>query len=129
MSFAARPRSASQDLPFTGTADAPATTPLHFPGHAQPRTWLLTSGASPLGIALARALLTHGDCVVLCATPVELDGLAKGRAGRASFDVGVRVEEFARFVREEVDGAEGWRERCRVVGLDGRCEPPLVQGV
>ena len=34
-----------------------------------------------------------------------------------------RAEEFGRFVRDEV-GSEGWRKRCRVVGLDGRCEAP-----
>ena len=34
---------------------------------------------------------------------------------------GIRVDDFARFVREEVRGGE-WEGRVRVVGLDGRCE-------
>ena len=37
-----------------------------------------------------------------------------------------RAEAFSRFVNEEVQEQEGWGERCRVVGLDGRCEAPFI---
>ena len=90
--------------------------PPQFPNHTHPRTWLLTSAASPLGIALARAVLAHGDSVVL--------GVGSSDVEKEHGKTRERAEDFGRFVREEI-AAEGWRDRCRVVGLDGRCEHPL----
>ena len=36
-----------------------------------PRTWLITSAAAPVGLALTRLLLGHGDNVVLGASNIE----------------------------------------------------------
>lgn len=43
-----------------------------FPPHNAPRVWLLTNGASPISTNLARHLLAHGDYIVLCVPPKEL---------------------------------------------------------
>ncbi|MCJ1419099.1 hypothetical protein MMC32_005451 [Xylographa parallela] len=115
------------------TAPSPPTPPLQFPSHSHPRTWFLTSAASALGIAVARAVLAHGDDAVLCVEPEELDLLTRARAlanghkalfsgsnGLGAGPGSERAEEFVQFVTHEVDTDEGWRERCRVVGLDGR---------
>ena len=93
--------------------------PLQFPAGNTPRTWLITAGASPIGLKLTRALLTHGDNVVLGAKPEDL--IYGKHATRSAADR--RAEDFGRFISEEVErmGA-GVRERVRVVGLDGRCE-------
>ncbi|MCJ1385114.1 hypothetical protein MMC17_008233 [Xylographa soralifera] len=115
------------------TAPSPSTPPLQFPSHPHPRTWFLTSAASALGIAVARAVLAHGDDTVLCVEPEELGLLTRARgvvngskalfSGSNGLGTGPgseRAEEFMRFVTDEVDTDEQWRERCRVVGLDGR---------
>ncbi len=86
-----------------------AATPPHFPAHSQPRVWLITSASSPVGIAVSRALLKHGDFLVAGVKSIEL---SEEIAGRGS--------DFASFWEEVVAG--GWRHRCRVVGLDERCE-------
>ncbi|MCJ1401382.1 hypothetical protein MMC11_004594 [Xylographa trunciseda] len=117
------------------------TPPLQFPSHAHPRTWLLTSAASALGIAAARAVLAHGDDAILCVEPEELGLLIRARGvvngskplfsgsnGLGAGQEAERAETFVRFVKEEVDADEEWRERCRVVGLDGRCESLLFWG-
>ena len=85
-----------------------ATTP-HFPSHGQPRVWLITSASSPIGIAVARELLKHGDFLV---AGVELAELSEEYDGRGA--------DFANFQEETV--AEGWDHRYRAVGLDERCE-------
>ena len=59
-------------------------------------------------------------------------GLANGKIGeanglgrRAAEPPTERVEDFENFIRE-VQEADGWEQRVRIVGLDGRCEslPP-----
>ncbi|MCJ1285543.1 hypothetical protein MMC26_004884 [Xylographa opegraphella] len=115
------------------TAPSPPLPPLQFPSHPHPRTWFLTAASSALGIAVARAVLAHGDDTVLCVEPAELALVARARAlanghktlfagsnGLGAAPGGERADEFVRFVMEEVDVLEGWRARCRVVGLDGR---------
>ena len=84
----------------------------HFPPSTSPRTWLITAATSPIGISVARSVLAHGDSVVACIRYVELDT-----------DGEERGEEFGDFVAEECVW-EGWAERIRAVGLDGRCEGP-----
>lgn len=92
-----------------------APIPHQFPSHSNPRNWFITAGASPIGLALARAVLAHGDSVILGAESADVEkGYGRPRE---------RAEELERFVREDV-GRKGWGERCRVVGLDGRCEAP-----
>lgn len=108
-----------------------------FPIHADRRTWLLTSAASTIGVALARAVLAHGDNVVLGTAEEDLElcpwkgtgkGVVNGRfrgtnglGGRGAEPPSERMEEFDNFLREILD-EEGCEERVRVVGLDGRCE-------
>ena len=79
---------------------------------------------------------------MLCVEPEELDLLTRARAlanghkalfsgsnGLGAGPGSERAEEFVQFVTHEVDTDEGWRERCRVVGLDGRCESLLFRSV
>lgn len=77
----------------------------HFPPHNAPRVWFITAGTSPTAIALARQVLDHGDYVVAGVMPIEFEK-------RES-------EDFRGFL-EDVKKTERWRERLRVVGLDGR---------
>lgn len=91
------------------------TSKPHFPPSPHPRTWLLTSATSPIGISIARAALAHGDSVVAGIGYGELEG----------DDAGERGEEFREFVTDEC-AREGWGERIREVGLDGRCEGPIA---
>ena len=74
-----------------------------------PRVWLITAATSPMGIALARRVLANGDSVI-----------AGVKAGEERDNNGERGEETRRFWKEVVE--EGWRDRCRGVSLDGRCE-------
>ncbi|MCJ1322934.1 hypothetical protein MMC15_008284 [Xylographa vitiligo] len=128
------------------TAPSSPTPPLQFPSHPHPRTWFLTSAASALGIAVARAVLAHGDDTVLCVEPEELSLLTRARgltnghktlfSGSNGLGAGPgseRAEEFVRFVTDEVDTVEEWRTRCRVVGLDGsiigQCQAAVAQAV
>jgi len=94
------------------TSTAPPSKPSrprspHFPPHNAPRVWFLTTGTSPIAIALARQVLDHGDYIVAGVLPLEFEKRNE------------RSEEFREFL-EEVKGTERWRERLRVVGLDGR---------
>ena len=86
-----------------------AATPPQFPVHNQPRVWLITSASSPIGTAVSRELLKHGDFLIAGVKPTELLG-----------DNGEPGSDITHF-REEVV-TEGWNDRCRVVGLDERCE-------
>ena len=91
-----------------------------FPPNASSQTWLLTAAASPLGIRLARALLSHGDSVVL---GVEAAILEEARSSTAQPEgyTGT-AEELGRFINDEIQRDEGWIERSRVVPLNGRFE-------
>ena len=84
----------------------------HFPPSITPRIWLITAATSPIGISIARSALAHGDSVVAGIRHGELDS-----------DGEERGEEFRDFMAEECV-REGWGERIRAVGLDGRCEGP-----
>lgn len=50
----------------------PKSPPL--PPHNAPRVWFITSGASPVGIGIARQALKHGDCVVAAIAPELFQG-------------------------------------------------------
>jgi NAD(P)-dependent dehydrogenase (short-subunit alcohol dehydrogenase family) len=92
----------------------------HFPPHNAPRVWFLTIGSSPIAIALARQVLDHGDYVVSGVVPQEFER----REGQS--------EDFRAFL-EDVKQNERWRERLRVVGLDGRvvgqCQAGIAEAV
>ncbi|KAF2180302.1 NAD(P)-binding protein [Zopfia rhizophila CBS 207.26] len=92
----------------------------HFPPHNAPRVWFITTGTSPTAIALARQALDHGDYVVAGVLPTEFEK----REGQS--------EDF-RSLLEDVKKTERWRERLRVVGLDGRivgqCQAAIAEAV
>lgn len=97
--------------------------PVHlFPPSNAPRTWLITVATSPIGLRLARALLDHGDNVVLGVSTAELQKLKHARLNgkSAALDLGARLQAFATFINTEAV-EKGWRDRTRVVALDGRC--------
>ncbi|KAF2280530.1 short chain dehydrogenase/reductase family protein-like protein [Westerdykella ornata] len=92
----------------------------HFPPHNAPRVWFITNGTSPIAIALSKQVLDHGDYVVAGVLPTEFEK----REGPA--------EDFRTFL-DEVKKTERWRERLRVVGLDGRivsqCQAAIAEAV
>ncbi|SPO00783.1 related to hypercellular protein (hypA) [Cephalotrichum gorgonifer] len=94
-----------------------------FPTHNSPRTWLLTSALSPLQIRLIRLLLAHGDYVVACLAPHEIE-----HEGRSA--------EFRALVDECKSGRkdrEGWKDRLRGVRCDGKvmgqCSAAVAEAV
>ena len=82
-----------------------------FPPHNAQRVWFLTNGTSPISIALADQALDHGDYVVAGVLPAEFER----ETGRS--------DEFRGFL-DKIGRGEGererWKERLRVVALDGR---------
>ena len=92
------------------TNGATTSTPSpQFPTHNAPRVWLITSGDSPIGIALARQALNHGDSVVSGIIPAEFER------------DGARSEEFKALLADVgTRSREGWKERLRIVALDVR---------
>lgn len=92
----------------------------HFPPHNAPRVWFITAGTSPISISLAKQVLDHGDYVVAGVLPSEFEK----REGQS--------EDFRAFL-EDVKKTERWRERLRVVGLDGRivgqCQAAIAEAV
>ncbi|KAL8947501.1 MAG: hypothetical protein Q9222_006220 [Ikaeria aurantiellina] len=108
-STAASPAIRAAHRRFNGmTKSTPASK---FPAHSEPRVWLLTAGKSPIGIALSRQLLAHGDSVVFGTKLNDAIG-----------QVDDQISSFSTFWHEEVEAQEGWKSRARVIGLDGRCE-------
>ncbi|KAF2097053.1 NAD(P)-binding protein [Rhizodiscina lignyota] len=94
------------------TPAQPPKTP-QFPPHNAPRVWLLTNGASPISINLARHLLAHGDYVVTCVSPWEIE--KEERRGR---EFGAFWEEIRRQGSKSNTKMKPWKERVRVVPLD-----------
>ncbi|KAL8691177.1 MAG: hypothetical protein Q9224_004233 [Gallowayella concinna] len=86
-----------------------------FPTNSEPKVWLLSSGASPIGIALSRQLLAHGDFVVFGT-----------QSNDTSDNASPRSADFAAFWIGEVLVREGWKDRARAVGLDRRCETQRI---
>lgn len=71
--------------------------------HNSPRTWLLTAALSPLAVRLIRQLLSHGDYVVACLPPQEIDHEQ-------------RSAEFRELIAEcksNRKDREGWKDRIR----------------
>ena len=97
------------------TTPTPGVPPPQFPTHTQPRVWLITSCASPVGLALARAVLAHGDLVVAGVRPAEVEkGCPRAEELRGFWDEVLKGEEKGSLGKKV-------KERVRVVGLDGRC--------
>lgn len=77
--------------------------------HNSPRTWLITAALSPLAVRLIRQLLSHGDYVVACLPPQEIDDEQ-------------RSAEFRELITECKSNRrdrEGWKDRIRGVRCDG----------
>ena len=79
---------------------------IQLPPHPNPRVWFLTSGTSPVAIALARQLLAHGDYVAAGARVEDLNGEDD------------RFDELKSLVAE---AEEGQPSRFKVIQVDIRC--------
>lgn len=105
------PKSASK----SATPNPKSHPKSQFPPSSTPRVWLITAATSPIGIAIARAALAHGDSVVA--------GVKDAQSGDTNGED--RGDEFRDFYKEEC-AREGWKERIMGVGLDARCEGPYI---
>ncbi|RFN55454.1 hypothetical protein FIE12Z_329 [Fusarium flagelliforme] len=77
--------------------------------HNSPRTWLLTSALSPLAVRLIRLLLAHGDYVVACLPPYEID----------HEDRSAEFRELVNECKSSRKDREGWKDRIRGIRCDG----------
>ncbi|CAK7202111.1 hypothetical protein SEUCBS139899_004831 [Sporothrix eucalyptigena] len=100
-----------------------AIPPPSFPTHNSPRTWFITQALSPLAIRLIRLLLGHGDYVVACLPPHELDNEV----------ISAEFRELADECRNPSSGRykdrEGWKDRIRGIRCDGRFMGQCVAAV
>ncbi|TEA22785.1 Oxidoreductase BOA17 [Colletotrichum sidae] len=94
----------------TPTRHATSIPPPSFPTHNSPRTWFLTTALSPLIIRLVRLLLAHGDYVVACLPPSEIDDDARSAEFR----------DLVNECRSSRKDREGWKDRFRGIRCDGR---------
>ncbi|KAI0913302.1 hypothetical protein F4824DRAFT_501617 [Ustulina deusta] len=81
-----------------------------FPTHNSPRTWFLTSSLSPLAVRLIRQLLSHGDYVVACLPPHEIE----------QEDRSADFRELVNECKSNRKDREGWKDRIRSIRCDGR---------
>ncbi|KAK6951879.1 hypothetical protein Daesc_006404 [Daldinia eschscholtzii] len=78
--------------------------------HNSPRTWFLTSSLTPLAVRLIRQLLTHGDYVVACLPPQEIE----------HDDRSAEFRELVNECKSNRKDREGWKDRIRSIRCDGR---------
>lgn len=78
--------------------------------HNSPRTWFLTSSLSPLVVRLIRQLLIHGDYVVACLPPHEIE----------HDDRSADFRELVNECKSNRKDREGWKDRIRSIRCDGR---------
>lgn len=78
--------------------------------HNSPRTWFITSALSPLIIRLLRLLLAHGDYVVACLPPHEIE----------NDDRSAEFRELINECKSSRKDREGWKDRIRGIRCDGR---------
>jgi hypothetical protein len=114
-----------------------------FPPHKEPRVWFLTDGLSPIAISLSRCVLQHGDYVISGILPTEFRGargdqlrefmedvVREGLDGNDADETEMDIDPLEDADGSEEDSDEGqemkrpprkrWRERFKVVALDGR---------
>ncbi|KAL5339705.1 hypothetical protein BJX70DRAFT_362910 [Aspergillus crustosus] len=107
---------------MTENNPAPDYSRPQFPSHNEPRVWVITAGDSPVGISVARQILTHGDCVLV--------GLAYSNLDRDE----CRRDMFEDFTAEvEAHRDEGWVDRFKAIPLDirivGECQAVVADAV
>ncbi|KAF2432291.1 NAD(P)-binding protein [Tothia fuscella] len=141
------PSPSAESSPTKSSKNSMPKTP-QFPPDKDPRVWFLTDGLSPIAIALSRQLLHHGDYIISGILPSEFktsrgDGLkdlmeevareSEGESGELDADGdedmegaesdgesgedGIHEEKPS---EEKVRRRKRWRERFKVVALDGR---------
>ncbi|KAI2633846.1 hypothetical protein GGS21DRAFT_115554 [Xylaria nigripes] len=81
-----------------------------FPTHNSPRVWFLTSSLSPLAVRLIRQLLMHGDYVVACLPPHEIEHENRSADFR----------ELVNECKSNRKDREGWKDRIKSIRCDGR---------
>lgn len=91
--------------------------------HNSPRTWVLTQALSPLAIRLIRLLLAHGDYVVACLPPHEIE----------HEDRSAEFRELINECKSSRRDREGWKDRIRGIRCDGRsmgqCSAAIAEAV
>ncbi|KAM0285166.1 hypothetical protein ACHAQH_001595 [Verticillium albo-atrum] len=94
-----------------------------FPTHNSPRTWFLTTALSPLIIRLIRLLLAHGDYVVACLPPYEIE----------HDDRSADFRELIAECKSDRRDRDGWKDRIRGIRCDGRvagqCSAAVAEAV
>lgn len=96
-----------------------------FPPHNAPRVWFITDCLAPVAISLSRYLLEHGDYVVAGVVPTEFTEKRGDELREFLVEVAHEGEGERRQGMENGESPrtmKRWRERFRVVGLDGRCD-------
>ena len=87
------------------TSSSTSSTP-QFPAHTGPRVWFITSASSPIGLAIAKELLKHGDLII---------------AGDCSNSVGEdETQREALSSLRSYAESHDWQERLRIVKVDLR---------
>lgn len=91
--------------------------------HNSPRAWFLTSSLSPLSIRLIRLLLAHGDYVVACLPPTEIE----------DEDRSAEFRELVNECKSNRKDREGWKDRIRGIRCDaramGQCGAAVAEAV
>lgn len=94
-----------------------------FPTHNSPRTWVITEALSPLAIRLIRLLLAHGDYIVACLPPHEIE----------HEDRSAEFRELIHECKSNRRNREGWKDRIRGIRCDGRsmgqCTAAIAEAV
>ncbi|PGH31721.1 hypothetical protein GX50_05500 [[Emmonsia] crescens] len=108
-------------MQMTDNSTPPGFMPSHFPAHDGPRVWIISAGSSPIGIALARQLLAHGDIVVA--------GVPESNPERED----PRSADFEAFLNEMSAHDLGYRERMKPVVIDIRmmneCQAIMAEAI
>ena len=114
---------------------SPAIPPLHFPPSSAPRTWLITSATSAIGLRVAKHALAHGDNVIggfrNPALVEGIDGWDESMMEYDEFEASMGVHTEAGQAAAEAAGKGGatvngerkaheWAKRWRSLEWDGR---------
>ncbi|TPX10905.1 uncharacterized protein E0L32_008111 [Thyridium curvatum] len=100
----------NSDAGPSSSRHAHANPAASFPTHNSPRTWFLTQALSPLTVRLIRLLLAHGDYVVACLPPHEIE----------HDDRSAEFRELINECKSNRKDREGWKDRIRGIRCDGR---------